>query len=208
MAHYNRVDFPGRRAQYRGMTFAILMILAGAIYRLAPHPAGFENVAPVAALAFVGGMYFGRRYAVWLPLAILGLSDLVLNVRAGYPAFYWPRLIDYAALAGIGAMGLWLRERPAAGKLAGALATPFVFFLASNFGVWLFGLNLANEFYPKTLAGLAACYAAGLPFLRGTLLGDYGFMALFAGSAWLVSRAYSPMILTSTRLRRLPSNSP
>ncbi len=187
------------------MIFAILMVVAGAIYRLVPHP---ENVAPVAALALVGGMYFGRRYALWLPLAILAASDVALNLRAGYAAFYWPRLIDYAAFAGIGLLGMTLRRHSTGAKLAGALATPFVFFLASNFGVWLFGLNLANEFYPKTLAGLSACYAAGLPFLRGTVIGDYVFMALFAGGAWLAARAYSPMILTSTRLRRLPSNSP
>jgi hypothetical protein len=203
VAHYKRVDFLSVRGQYGAMIFALLMVVAGAIYRLVPHP---ENVAPIAAVALIGGMYFGQRYALWLPLAILAVSDVALNLRSGYPAFYWPRVIDYAAFAGIGALGMWLRTRPTGAKLAGALTTPFVFFLVSNFGVWLFGLNLANEFYPKTLAGLAACYAAGLPFLRGTLIGDYAFMALFAGGAWLL--AYSPMILTSTRLRRLPSNSP
>jgi hypothetical protein len=187
------------RGEYPGMIFAFLMILAGAIYRLVPHP---ENVAPIAALALIGGMFFGKRYALWLPLAILAVSDLILNARMNYPLFYWPRLIDYAAFAGIGLLGMWLRERPAKAKIAGALATPFAFFLVSNFGVWLFGLNLAGEFYPKTLAGLSACYAAGLPFLRGTIIGDYAFMALFAAGA------YSPIILTSARLRRLPSNSP
>ncbi len=161
------------------MTFAILMVLAGAIYRLVPHP---MNVAPVAALALIGGMYFGRRHALWMPLAILAVSDLVLNAQSHYPVFYWPRVIDYAAFAVIGTLGMWLQSRPTGVKTAGALATPFFFFLLSNFGVWLFGLNLANEFYPKTWAGLSECYAAGLPFLRGTIIGDWAFMALFAGS--------------------------
>jgi hypothetical protein len=191
------------RGQYPGMIFAILMVVAGAIYRLVPHP---MNVAPVAALALIGGMYFGRRYALWLPLAILAISDIVLNAQSHYPPFYWPRVIDYAVFAVIGALGMALRSRPLTGKIAGAIATPFMFFLVSNFGVWLFGLNLANEFYPKTLAGLMDCYAAGLPFLRGTMIGDYAFMAIFAAGAWVLSQ--SPMILTSARLRRLPSNSP
>jgi hypothetical protein len=184
------------------MTFAILMVLAGAIYRLVPHP---MNVAPVAALALVGGLYFGRRYALWLPVAILAVSDLVLNAQSHYPLFYWPRVIDYAAFAGIGLLGMALRSQPHAAKVAGAVATPFAFFVVSNFGVWLFGLNLANEFYPKTLAGLMSCYAAGVPFLRGTVIGDYVFMAAFAGGAWLLSR--SPVTLASHRLARLPSNS-
>ena len=181
------------------MTYALLMIVAGAIYRLVPHP---MNVAPVAALALIGGMYFGRRHALWMPVAILAVSDLVLNVQLHYPVLYWPRVIDYVTFAAVGLLGLWLRDRSVNAKIAGAVATPFFFFLLSNFGVWLFGLNLANEFYPKTLAGLIECYTAGLPFLRGTVIGDWAFMTLFAAGT------YSPMILTSTRLRRLPSNSP
>ena len=51
----------------------------------------------------------------------------------------------------------------------------------SNFGVWLTGLGLSGQPYAKSFAGLTECYVAGLPFLRGSLLGDWGFMALFAG---------------------------
>src|SRR5438477_11602732 len=100
------------------MTFALLMVLAGAIYRLVPHP---MNVAPVAALALIGGMYFGKRYALWMPLAILAASDLVLNAQMHYPLLYWPRVIDYAVFAVIGALGMWLRSRATAGKVAGAM---------------------------------------------------------------------------------------
>jgi hypothetical protein len=35
------------------------------------------------------------------------------------------------------------------------------------------------------------CYIAGLPFLRGTVVGDWGFMALFALSALLLHRSSS-----------------
>jgi hypothetical protein len=185
------------------MTLAILMVVAGVIYRLVPHP---MNVAPLGALALLGGMYFNKRLAVWVPLAMLAISDVMLNTRMGYPVIYWPRAIDYVAFAAIGVLGMWLRTRPVRWKVAGALATPLFFFLLSNLGVWLFGLNLADAFYPKTLTGLIDCYAAGVPFLRGTLIGDYAFMAVFAAGAWVVNQ--SPMILTSTRLRRLPSNSP
>lgn len=70
-----------------------------------------------------------------------------------------------------------------------AAATPFLSYLISNFGVWLFGLNLANQPYPKTLAGLTECYAAGLPFLRGTIVGDWTFMAVFVVTVVLVRHA-------------------
>ncbi|MGD0649657.1 MAG: DUF6580 family putative transport protein [Verrucomicrobiia bacterium] len=165
------------------MVLAILMIVAAGIYRLLPHP---MNVAPVAAMALLGGMYFGRRYALWVPLAVLALTDLVLNMQMGYPILYFPRGIDYAAFLLIGALGMWSRTRRPVTKIGCAAVTPFLFYLVSNFGVWLFGLNLASQPYPKTLAGLAECYVAALPFLRGTMTGDWAFMAVFAAAVVLV----------------------
>jgi len=166
------------------MSLAIVMTLVAAVYRLLPHP---YNAAPLGAIAFMGGMCLGRRYALWVPLVALALTDLVLNARMGYPILYWPRAFDYGAFVLIGAAGLWARSQRQWAKLGLALATPFVFFLISNFGVWLFGLSLGNEPYPKTLAGLTACYAAGLPFLRGTLIGDWGFMLAFVGATALAT---------------------
>jgi hypothetical protein len=161
------------------MILAILMVLGAGIFRLAAHEFQWWNVAPVAAMALLGGMYFGRRYALWVPLAVLALTDLVLNMQMGYPVLYYPRVIDYAAFLLIGMMGMWSRTRRPFTKIGCAAATPFLFYLISNFGVWLFGLNLASQPYPKTLAWLAECYVAALPFLRGTIVGDWTFMAVF-----------------------------
>jgi len=171
------------------------MTLAAAIYRLLPHP---YNIAPLGAIALLGGMYFGRRYALWVPLAVLAVTDLVLNVRLGYPALYWPRAFDYGAFALIGTLGLWARSHQQWTKLGAAVVTPFAFYLISNLGVWLFGLSLANQPYPKTLAGLTACFAAGLPFLRGTLMGDWGFMAAFAGATMLATRQPTEAVPATT----------
>jgi len=171
------------------MVLAILMVLGAGLFRLAAHEFQWWNVAPLAAMALLGGMYLGRRYALWVPLTVLALTDLVLNAQMGYPILYWPRVFDYGAFVLIGVLGLWARERKVSTKIGAALATPFLFFLISNFAVWLFGLNLANEHYQKTVTGLLGCYAAGLPFLRGTMIGDWTFMAAFALVAWLVRRA-------------------
>lgn len=49
----------------------------------------------------------------------------------------------------------------------------FLFFLVSNFGVWL-------NWYPKNLQGLWQCYVLALPFYGRTLMGDlvfaYGYL--------------------------------
>ena len=178
------------------MVLMILMMLATALYRLLSHDlnasmspeSALWNVAPFGAMALLGGMYFGRKYALWVPLAALAATDLGLNRMMGYPLFNWSRLIDYSVFALIGLVGLWARSRGRETKVGAAAATPFAFFLISNFGVWLFGLSLANVPYPKTFAGLASCYAAGLPFLRGTLIGDWAFMAVFVAVVILVKK--------------------
>jgi hypothetical protein len=172
------------------MILAILMVLGAGIFRLAAHEFQWWNIAPLAAMALLGGMYFGRRYALWVPLTVLLLTDLVLNRQMGYPLIYWPRAFDYGAFLLVGLLGLWLRERKLGTKIAAAMATPFLFFFISNFAVWLFGLNLANAHYPKTFAGLLGCYTAALPFLRGTVIGDWSFMAVFALTVLLAPKAF------------------
>jgi len=146
-------------------------------FRFMPHP---ENVAPIGAFALMGGFYLNKRYALVVPVLVLVLSDLVLNVQMGYPVFHAPRLMDYSAFLIIGMMGLAIRNRGWKFQFGGALAVPFFFYAVSNLGAWFTGLGLSGQPYAKTFAGLVECYVAGLPFLRGSMLGDWGFMALFA----------------------------
>jgi len=64
-------------------------------------------------MALIGGMYLGRRMALWVPLAVLVLTDLILNVQMGYPQFYWRGAFDYAAFLLVGLLGLWVRKSKA-----------------------------------------------------------------------------------------------
>ncbi len=50
-------------------------------------------------------------------------------------------------------------------------------------GVWALG-----DFYPRTLAGLAACYIAGVPFFWNTLAGDAFYVGILFGSFALAER--------------------
>jgi hypothetical protein len=51
---------------------------------------------------------------------------------------------------------------------AASLASSIIFFIVTNFGVWV----VQNSMYPKTIEGLAACYLAAVPFFRNTVIGD------------------------------------
>ena len=153
----------------------ISMILAAAASRLIPHP---PNMTSVAAIALFGGAYFSdRRLAFLVPFSALFLSDLVLG-------FYRHMEVVYISFALIVAIGLWLQKHRTALPIAGAAAASSVlFFVLTNFGVWAF-----DALYPKTIAGLIACYVAAIPFLQNTLLGDLLYTAVLFGGFALLER--------------------
>jgi hypothetical protein len=151
----------------------ISMILLAAASRLIPHP---PNMTSLTAVALFGGAYFSdRRLAFLVPLTALFLSDLVLG-------FYHHMEVVYVSFALIVAIGLWLQKHRTVLPIVGAaLVSSVLFFVVTNFGVWVF-----DSLYPKTLEGLIACFVAAIPFFRNTLLGDLLYTAvLFGGFALL-----------------------
>ena len=155
----------------------IAMVLAAAASRLIPHP---PNLTSVTAVALFGGAYLSdKRLAFLVPLAALLLSDLILG-------FYSHMEVVYLSFALIVCIGLWLQKRRSAFHIAGAaLASSVLFFLLTNFGVWAF-----ESLYPKTMAGLIACYVAAIPFFQNTLQGDLFFTAVLFGGFALLERRF------------------
>jgi hypothetical protein len=156
----------------RAVALAVLVGVAAAS-RLLPHP---PNVTPLGALALFGGAVFSDlRLAFGVPLAAMLVSDLVLGLHETLPAVY-------AAFALVVCIGVWVRRRRTPLRIgAGAVAGSVVFFVVTNFAVWL-----AGGLYPRTLQGLLAAYVAAIPFFRNTLAGDLVYTAcLFGGFALL-----------------------
>ena len=58
-----------------------------------------------------------------------------------------------------------------------------LFFVVTNFGAWL-----SDPAYPKTAAGLAAAYVAGIPFFQWTVLGTLFYAALLFGGFELLRK--------------------
>lgn len=149
------------------------LIIFGIFIRLIPH---IPNFAPVGAIALFGGAMLGRRFAVWLPLAIMMVSDLVIGAYSGM-------IITWIAFALVGVFGLLFMRRSFMSRITlGAVGASLIFFLVSNFGTWLTG-----DMYAMTLPGLIHCYVMGLPFLRPTLLADMAFATVLFGSYELAS---------------------
>lgn len=150
----------------------LLIIIFSVILRLIPHPANF---APIAGMALFGGVYLNKRYALIVPLLAMVISDFFLG-------FHNTILFVYGSFLLIGLIGLWIKKHKSVQSIIFAsLASSILFFVITNFGVWLVG-----SLYPKTVQGLILCYAYALPFFRNTLVGDLFYTGLFFGSYEIV----------------------
>lgn len=161
-----------------------LFILLAALSRLIPHPANF---APIGAMALFGAAYYSRYiWAFIIPIVSMWISDLILNnvVYVQYfDNFVW---FTYGAFILIALMGIFtLQKVKVPNLLFSALGASVIFFLVSNFGVWF-----AGTMYPKDFGGLMACYTAGIPFFKNTVMGDLFYVAVLFGAFELSARRF------------------
>ncbi|MGH9791678.1 MAG: DUF6580 family putative transport protein [Candidatus Acidiferrales bacterium] len=153
----------------------VAMIAGAALVRMLPHP---WNFTPIGAMAlFSGATFRSRAVAFGVPLAALFLSDLWIGLHSLMWAVYGSFALSIV-------LGMWLRGRRRVVPVAGmTFAGALLFFLITNWAVWLSGMT-----YPKTLAGLIACYVAGIPYFGNTLAGDAFYVAVLFGGLALLER--------------------
>lgn len=162
---------------------AYLVLLAAVLSRILPHAfhaVSWNFTAMGGGLLFFGSRMDSSKRAAWMlpsALAVLMATDYYLTVYAfGYPFQIRDYLITWLWYAIACILGMGLLQKTTLLRVAiGVLATSTSFFLISNFMVWVGG---SMSMYPHTLAGLSACYIAGLPFYRNDLVST----ALTAGA--------------------------
>ncbi len=149
-----------------------LIILFAIAARFIPH---MPNFAPITALAIFSAAYLPKKQAIAIPLAVRFISDIFLGF------FAWPLMVAvyFSHLVGV-LFGIWIKNAKNyrwVKIIISAFGSAAVFFLVTNFA-YLYA------YYPHNFSGIIAAYTNGLPFLRGTLLGDVGYsVALFGGYA-------------------------
>lgn len=152
---------------------ALGLIIIGILLRFAPHA---PNFTPVAAIALFGGAYLGRRQALIVPLALMVISDFFIGMHN-------VALFTYGAFIAITLVGFLLKMKKSAFNIvAASLGSSVLFYLVSNFGVWVMG------WYPRTFAGLVDCYIMALPFLRDFTAATLIYSGAFFGGYALVAR--------------------
>jgi len=148
----------------------LIIIVVAALMRLLPH---LPNVTPVTAMALFSGVYFtDKRYAFFIPLLAMVLSDIVLG-------FSWITFFVYASFILVSYIGYASKKI----KITTILLSSISFFIITNFGVWLLG-------YPKTLDGLLECYTLAIPFFRNSLIGDFFYAGVMYYGFEFISKRY------------------
>ena len=167
----------------KNLLLASVLILLAAGMRVVTAETHLYHLAPGAAIAlFSGSVVRNKGIALLLPLTATLLADLYFQFFTEISGFYGlSQLLTYGALALIVLLGSGLKKRSPL-RIAGfSVAGSLVFFLLSNFGVWLDQLLIAPglRMYPMNLTGLGQCYLMALPFY--TPMGTSMFVNSFAG---------------------------
>jgi hypothetical protein len=169
------------RNQNQSRNYAIGLTVLSALGRLVPHA---PNVTPLGGSCLFAGSRIKGALAYLLPLVVMLATDpLVGGYRANSPIIYASFLIS-----------VWIGRRlvrdVTATRVAGAaFLCSLQFYLITNFTVWYGAASGTTHMYAMNMSGLAACYAAALPFWGRTLAGDLFFSgALFGMHAWLTRR--------------------
>ena len=138
----------------------LLLIFFAVTMRLLPH---VPNATPITALAFVGGLYLGKRWALLLPCLALFLSDIFIGL------YEWKIMLSvYGSFLLIGILSAVVtRHRSFVPIGFSVIGASLFFFFVTNGAVWAF-----SPWYEKSISGLLYAYELGLPFLRNMLIGD------------------------------------
>lgn len=146
----------------------LTIIVAAAFTRLIPH---WPNFTAIGAVALFGGAYFDKKYLSFaVPFAALFVTDLILGLHSTMWAVY----LSFALIVVI---GFNLREQRKLLNIGlSAVAASVLFFLITNFAVWL-----SSPMYPPTITGLVESYTLAIPFFHYTLLGNLFYVGVIFG---------------------------
>ena len=160
-----------------------ILLAAATISRFLPHPA---NLTPIGAIAIFAASRLGLKRGAMIALMTMIISDIFIGFNFASIAVY------------VGMLAYVLSSRLIKIKYIGYLLAPLsgsvVFFLITNFAVWL------GPWYEHSLAGLIKCFTLAIPFYRNTLIGDIVFTAAIFGIVF-VEKKYKFVPLRSLTRR-------
>lgn len=163
----------------RFLILCLLVVLAActrAIPYLIPHT---WNLTAVGALAiFAGAQFKNKFFALFLPLAAMGLSDLFIG--HGFS------MLVYIGFTAMVLCGMAINKNKSVANIGlASIAGATVFYLLTNFAFFY-----PETLYPHNFSGIIASYIAALPFYRNMLIGDAVYGLVLFGSFYYIQKQY------------------
>ena len=140
----------------------IIMMTLRVISRMISDIPNFT--ATIALIMFTSYLIRDKFLSVLVILVSQIISDLYIGIYSSM-FFVYGAYVFIALLSPIIMNKLNFKS-----VLISSLVTPTIFYIVSNFGVWITGST-----YPLSLDGLIMCYVAGIPFFDETLLSTVVF---------------------------------
>ena len=146
----------------------ISILMLGIVSRLVVH---LPDFTPIIALALFRGAYLQKKYALIVPLLLMLITDVILG-------FHNTMFFTWGSIFLISFLGMKLMEKKNfMNGLCSSLASVLIFFVITNFGVWL-----VSGMYAHTWQGLTDCFVLALPFLKNSLFSTLIYTALLFGA--------------------------
>ena len=136
--------------QYLKIFLGIFLALAAS--RLIPHPPNFTSLI---ALSFYIPVIFGIKFIPAL-LISFAITDLIIGYHLG-THWTWGSVLVIGLISKFFTKNfLW--------RISGALLGAFIFFIVTNFGVYLSGM------YGYSVKGFIECYTLAIPFFAYSVI--------------------------------------
>ena len=142
------------------LKIAIGVLIALSASRFIPHPPNFTSLL---ALSFYIPAVFGIRYIPVVVFALL-FTDIIIG-------FHSTMIFTSGSIILIGLISKYF-NKSIMFRISGAFVGAVIFFLVSNFGVWLSGS------YGYDFNGFLSCYILALPFFGYSVLSTLIFSVI------------------------------
>ena len=146
----------------KGIIFITLILV---LSRIIPHPPNFTPI--LAGIIFLPFIKKDLAFSIIAPLAAMLISDLIIGMHS---LMLW----TYAPIIFLSCLTYYFNQDNILRIGTLAVISPMVFFLVSNFGVWISGSS-----YTEDMSGLIECYFNAIPFYASSAISCLLFTALF-----------------------------
>ena len=144
----------------KSIAISLGIFLSLAASRFIPHPPNFTSLI---ALSFYVPVFLGLRFIPAL-LISFAITDFVIVYHSGT---HW----TWGSVLLIGLISVYFTNNFLL-RMSGALVGALIFFIVTNFGVWVGGM------YGYTLAGFITCYVLAIPFFTYSLISTLIFSSI------------------------------